>query len=223
MCGRYTYFPGEFSDLRLTWKVDSEIPLLKPRYNIAPSQEAPVIVQAEGKRTIELFQWGLIPSWAKDPTIGNKMINARAKTLPEKPSFKRLLKGHRCLVLADSFYEWRKEAKRKVPMRFKLKSGEPFTFAGLWDAWKQPDGSLLRTYTIVTTDANDLIQPIHDRMPVMLNRDDALNWLAGDDEIAHALALLKPYPPEQMEGYDVSPLVNNPRNDSPECIKPIEG
>jgi putative SOS response-associated peptidase YedK len=124
MCGRYTYFPGEFSDLRLTWQVDEDIPLLKPRYNIAPSQEAPVIVEADRKRTIELFQWGLIPSWAKDPAIGNKMINARAETLAEKPSFKRLFKSRRCLVLADGFYEWRKEGKRKVPMRFRLKSGE---------------------------------------------------------------------------------------------------
>lgn len=112
MCGRYTYFPGEFSDLRLTWKVDSDIPLLKPRYNIAPSQEAPVIVQAEGKRSIELFQWGFVPSWAKDPASGNKMINARAETLAEKPSFKRLLKGRRCLVLSDGFYEWRKEGAK---------------------------------------------------------------------------------------------------------------
>jgi putative SOS response-associated peptidase YedK len=223
MCGRYTYFPGEFSDLRLTWKVDGEILLLKPRYNIAPGQEAPVIVETNGKRSIELFQWGLNPSWAKDPAIGNKMINVRTETLAEKPSFKRLLKGHRCLVLADSFYEWRKEAKRKVPMRFKLKSGDPFTFAGLWDSWKQPDGKILRTYTIVTTDSNELIQRIHNRMPVMLSHDDALKWLAGDDEIAHALSLLKPYPPDKMEGYDVSPLVNNPRNDSPECIRPVEG
>jgi putative SOS response-associated peptidase YedK len=155
MCGRYTYFPGEFSDLRLSWDVDS-IPLLRPRFNIAPSQEAPVIVQADGKRTLELFRWGLIRSWAKDPGIGNKIINARAETLAEKPSFKRLLGQRRCLVLADGFYEWRKEGKRKVPMRFKLKSGEPFTFADLWDSWKQPDGSLLRTYTIVTIEPNDV-------------------------------------------------------------------
>jgi putative SOS response-associated peptidase YedK len=189
MCGRYTYFPGEFSDLRLTWNVDS-IPLLKPRYNIAPSQDAPVIVQAAGKRTLELFRWGLIPWWARDPAIGNRMINARAETLAEKPAFKDLLEKRRCLVLADGFYEWRKEGKRKVPMRFKLKSGEPFTFAGLWDIWKQPDGSLLRTYTIVTTEPNDVLRPIHNRMPAMLSNDDALKWLAVDDEIAHALTLL---------------------------------
>jgi putative SOS response-associated peptidase YedK len=164
----------------------------------------------------------LIPSWAKDPAIGNKMINARAETLAEKPSFKRLLKGRRCLVLADGFFDWRKEGRSKVPMRFKLKSSEAFTFAGLWDAWKQPDGRVLRTYTIITTDSNELIERIHNRMPVMLTNHDALRWLVGDDEIAQALALLKPYPPEKMEGYDVSPLVNNPRNDSPECIRPVE-
>ncbi len=224
MCGRYTYFPAEFSDLRLTWNVDEVFGLdLKPRYNIAPTQEAPVIVQADAKRKIELFRWGLIPWWAKDPAIGNKMINTRAETLAEKPAFRDLLGKRRCLVLADGFYEWRKEGKGKVPMRFKLKSGEPFAFAGLWDTWKQPDGNLLRTYTIVTTEPNDVLRPIHDRMPAMLSNDEAQKWLAVDDEIAHALALLKPYPPEKMEGYEVSPLVSNPRNDSPECIRPIKG
>jgi putative SOS response-associated peptidase YedK len=220
MCGRYTYFPREFSDLRITWDVD-EVFGLKPRYNIAPTQQAPVIVRANGKRALELFRWGLIPRWAKDPAIGNNMINARAETLAEQPAFKNLLGKRRCLVLADSFYEWRKEGKGKVPMRFKLKSGESFTFAGLWDSWKQPDGNLLRTYTIVTTEPNDVLRPIHNRMPVMLSNDDAQKWLAVDDEIAHALTLLKPYPPEKMEGYDVSILVNNPRNDSPECVRPI--
>ena len=139
MCGRYTYFPAEFSDLRLTWNVD-EVFDLKPRYNIAPTQEAPVVVQADGKRTVKLFRWGLIPWWAKDPAIGNRMINARGETLAEKPAFKDLIGKRRCLVLADGFYEWRKEGKGKVPMRFELKSGEPFAFAGLWDIWKQPDG-----------------------------------------------------------------------------------
>jgi putative SOS response-associated peptidase YedK len=222
MCGRYTYFPGEFSDLRLTWNVD-EFADLRPRYNIAPSQEAPVIVQVRGKRSIELFRWGLIPWWAKDPAIGNKMINARSETLAEKAAFKGLLKDRRCLVLADGFFEWRNETKRKVPMLFKLKSGGSFTFAGLWDSWKQPDGNLLRTYTIVTTEPNDVLRPIHNRMPAMLKHDDALKWLAVDDEIAHALSLLKPYLSDDMEGYDVSPLVNDPRNDSPECIRPIAG
>ena len=135
---------------------------------------------------------------------------------------RRLLGNRRCLVLVDGFYEWRKGGKRKAPMRFKLKSGEPFAFAGLWDNWKQPDGSSLRTYTIVTTESNNVLSPIHNRMPVMLSNDDALKWLALDYEIAHALTLLKPYPPEKMEGYDVSPLVNKRRNDLPECIRPVE-
>ena len=218
MCGRYTYFPREFSDLRVAWNVD-EIFGLEPRYNIAPTQEAPVIVQADSKRKIELFRWGLIPWWAKDPAIGNEMINARAETLAEKPAFRGLLGNRRCLVLADGFYEWRTEGKEKVPMRFKLKSGEPFAFAGLWDSWKQPDGSSLRTYTIVTTEPNDVLRPIHNRMPAMLSNDDAQKWLAVDDEIAHALTLLKPFPADAMEGYDVSTLVNDPRNDMPECVR----
>jgi len=149
------------------------------------------------------------------------MINARAETLAEKPAFKNLLEKRRCLVLADGLYEWRKEGTDKVPMRFKLKSGEPFAFAGLWDSWKQPDGSLLRTYTIVTTESNEVLRPIHNRMPVMLSNDDAQKWLAVDDEIAHALTLLKPFPADAMEGYEVSILVNNPRNDTPECVQPI--
>ena len=124
-----------------------------------------------------MFRWGLIPWWAKDPAIGNRMINSRAETLAEKPAFKELIGKRRCLVLADGFYEWRKEGKAKVPMRFKLKSGDSFAFAGLWDSWKKPDGSLLRTYTIVTTEPNDVLRPIHNRMPAMLSNDDALNGL----------------------------------------------
>jgi len=204
----------------MLWLLDGQLPLLKPRYNIAPSQEAPVIVNVDGVRSCKLFQWGLIPSWAKDPSIGNKMINARAETLAEKPSFRSLLKNRRCLVLADGFYEWRKEGKGKVPMRFKLKSNEPFVFAGLWDSWKQPDGNALNTYTIVTTEPNDLLAKIHNRMPVMLNHDDAVNWLTFSGvEISPALQLLTPFPSQLMEGYEVSKLVNSPANDTPECIQ----
>ncbi len=221
MCGRYTYYPGEFHDLRIRWTLDNEFPSLRPRYNIAPSQQAPVIANIDGNNRLEMFQWGLVPSWAKDPTIGNRMINARAETLAEKPSFKRLLKSRRCLVLADGFYEWRREAKSKVPMRFKLKTGEPFVFAGLWDIWKQPQGEILRTYTIITTEPNKLLSRIHSRMPVMLNDEAALKWLDTHAEITYALSLLKSYPAESMEGYDVSKLVNNPYNDSPECVSPI--
>jgi putative SOS response-associated peptidase YedK len=167
-----------------------------------------------------MMQWGLIPSWAKDPSIGNKMINARAETLTEKPSFKRLIGKRRCLVVADGFYEWAKQGRGKMPMRFVLKSGEPFAFAGLWDRWKKPDGGPLDSFTIITTQANDLLKPIHDRMPVILGEGDEEIWL--DPKVADSIRLvsvLKPFSPELMEGYFVSRLVNSPRNDLPECIR----
>jgi putative SOS response-associated peptidase YedK len=221
MCGRYSYSPRDFADLRVRWNL-AEIPLLAPRFNIAPSQEAPVVVQNGAKRNVEMFRWGLVPSWAKDPAVGNKMINARAETLAQKSSFKELLPSHRCLVLSDGFYEWRRDGKEKFPMRFKLNSGEPFTFAGLWDSWRQPDGKLLRSYAIITTEANAILRPIHDRMPVMLSEEDALKWLdAKGQEVGRTLALLKPFPAEKMAGYEVSSLVNDPRNDSRECIEPV--
>lgn len=163
---------------------------------------------------------GLVPSWAKDISIGNRMINARAETLAEKPSFRRLLNIRRCLVLADGFYEWRKEGKGKVPMWFKLKTSEPFVFAGLWDVWKKADGEMLRTYTVVTTEPNEVLAPIHNRMPVMLSDRDALDWVMSD-EIDHALGLLKPFPADLMDGYDVSKRVNNPQNDTPDCIAAV--
>ena len=148
------------------------------------------------------------------------MINARAETLAEKSSFKRLLNNRRCLVLADAFYEWRKEGKGKVPMLFKLKGGEPFVFAGLWDTWRKPDGQTLRTYTIVTTEPNEMLAQVHNRMPVVLNDSNALDWLKGD-EIEHAFSLLKPFPADLMDGYEVSKLVNSPVNDTPDCIAPV--
>ena len=180
MYGRYKVTPGEFSDLKARFNLE-EIPLFKPRYNIAPTQPAPVIANLDGANRVGLFQWGLVPSWAKDISIGNRMINARAETLAEKSTFKRLLNNRRCLVLTDGFYEWREEGKGKVPMLFKLKSGEPFVFSGLWDTWKKPDGQTLRTYTIVTTEPNEMLAPVHNRMPVMLSDQDALEWVSGGE------------------------------------------
>ncbi len=151
------------------------------------------------------------------------MINARAETLTQKPSFKNSFKERRCLVLADGFYEWRKTEKKniKIPMRFVLKSQEPFAFAGLWDAWQKPDGDMLLSFTIITTEANDLMQPIHDRMPVILREKDEDIWLDPDlKDVKKLIPLLTPYPSDMMEGYEVSTLVNSPKNDSPECIKP---
>ena len=191
---------------------------VKPRYNIAPGQEAAVVVR-EATKTLAMMRWGLVPSWAKELAIGNKMINARAETIAEKPSFKRLIERRRCLVLADGFYEWRKEARGKVPMRFVLKSREPFAFAGLWDRWRNPDGAELRTFTIITTAANELMRPVHDRMPAILARDAEDPWLDdASGNTAAILSSLKPYPRELMEAYDVTTLVNSPKNDRPECI-----
>ncbi len=219
MCGRFTY-AKEFREIRIRYNVERDFPLFRPRYNIAPGQEVAVVFNRDGGRSLGMMHWGLIPSWAKDPSIGNKMINARAETLSEKPSFKRLIAKRRCLVLSDGFYEWRKEGKRKAPMRIRLKTGEPFGFAGLWDSWRKPDGSDLQTFTIITTEANELLKPIHDRMPVILLKEAEQQWLGFDvKDTSELLSLLKPYPSDLMEAYDVSLLVNSPRNDLPECIE----
>jgi len=222
MCGRYTYYPGEFSDLRIPFKLAEPFLQFKQRFNIAPGQTAPIIVAKEDGNILEMYRWGLIPGWAKEASIGYKMINARSETITEKESFKRLVGNRHCLVLANGFFEWRKEGKQKIPLHFKLKSGASFTFPGLWDSWKQPDGSILRTFTVLTTASNDLVKPIHDRMPVILSEEAAQTWLACIPEtVPDCLELLKPYPADLMEVYEVSPIVNNGKIDSPECIKPL--
>ncbi len=221
MCGRYTQTASPEA-LMLRFGFQSQEVLLKPRYNMAPGQIAPVIVNEDGK-TLQMFQWGLVPSWAKDPSIGNRMINARAETLAEKASFKRLLPARRCLVLADGFYEWAKLKRGKAPMRFTLKGGEPFAFAGLWDRWKKPNGDELRTFTIITTQANELLQPIHDRMPVILRRDAEEDWLdLGLKDTLELTTKLGSYPADRMESTYVSSMVNSPRNDLMQCIQGVE-
>jgi putative SOS response-associated peptidase YedK len=168
------------------------------------------------------MQWGLIPDWAADPSIGNRMINARAETLTELHSFKLLVDRRRCIIPADGFYEWRKEGKRKVPMWVYLKSREPFGLAGLWDVWHKPDGKKVESFTIITTEPNELIQPIHNRMPVILLPEAEEQWLdASRTSFAKARSLLKPYPAELMDAHDVSPIVNSAKYDGPECIRPI--
>jgi len=222
MCGRYTQTASPDA-LILRFGFKSGDIIVKRRYNLAPGQEAPVVLMEEG-RTLSLMGWGLVPSWAKEPSIGYKMINARAETVAEKASFKRLLPARRCLVLADGFYEWARLERGKAPMRFTLKGGAPFAFAGLWDRWRKPDGGELITFTIITTRANELMKPVHDRMPVILERAGEEPWLDPDVKGAAELgALLKPFPAEGMEAYYVSPLVNSPRNDVPQCIEAVEG
>jgi putative SOS response-associated peptidase YedK len=221
MCGRYSQSQTP-EKLIQRFAIKGPPPKdLKPRYNIAPSQSAPVVVRFEETR-LELFRWGLIPSWTKDPSIGNRMINARAETLTTKPSFRRPFKRSRCLVPADGFYEWQTDPgeKTKTPMRVRLRSKDPFAFAGLWDLWKDQDGSEIRSFTIITTDANEALKPIHERMPVILKPEDEELWLDPATEPEKLIKMLAPYPNDEVEAYEITKLVNSPRNDTPDCIQP---
>lgn len=195
-----------------------------PRFNVAPTQPVAVVPNDNG-RTLDYFVWGLIPSWADDPKMGSRMINARGETVAEKPLFRAAYRRRRCLVLADGFYEWQKVAgqDRKQPMYVQLKSGEPFGFAGLWEIWHSPHGDEIYSCTIVTTKPNDLMKPIHDRMPVILPGESIDAWLdPGEVEAGSLDHLLKPYPADRMTAYPVSTLVNSPANDLPQCIEPAD-
>jgi len=220
MCGRFTA-TFEFREIKVRWNLEGDLQEFSRRYNIAPSQQVPVIVRGDSGNELKVMRWGLIPSWAKDPSIGQRLINARAETLSEKPSFKRLLGKRRCLVPADGFYEWRKEGKRKVPVWVHLENKEPFAFAGLWDLWKPPEGDELYSFTIITTAANERLRPIHDRMPVMLESGSGEKWLDPTYTTFSTLSvLLQPFASEGMKAHDVSTLVNSPMNDTEECIRP---
>ena len=193
-----------------------------PRYNIAPTQEVLAVRNDGDWNRAEMMQWGLVPSWAKDPKIGNRMINARSETLSERPSFRAAYKRRRCLIVADSFYEWKREGRSRTPIRIMLESEEPFAFAGLWESWKRPDDSWMLSCTIITTSANELVSEIHDRMPVILDPNVESVWLDPDIDDTIALSeLLVPYPSELMTAYEVSRIVNSAANDVPECIAPI--
>jgi len=221
MCGRFT-LTADPNELRQTFpwlNIPDDLP---PRYNVAPSQPV-AVVPNDGRNQLDFFVWGLIPSWAKDPSIGNRMINARAETLQEKPTFRAPFRHRRCLIPANGFYEWKQDPGRKgkIPTYIKLKSEKPFAFAGLWDRWLSPDGSEVLSCTIITTTPNQMMQEIHNRMPVILPEESYQLWLdPGNPDVSHLQALLKPYPGEEMIAYPVSPLVNNPANDDPTCIQP---
>ena len=223
MCGRYTQ-TAKFDDLMDRFGFEEPDFELAPRYNLAPSQDAPVVgvnPKTPDIRSLRLMRWGLVPYHAKD--AAKPIINARAETLAQRPAFRGLLPRRRCLVPADGFYEWRREGRFRIPMRFTLKSGQPFAFAGLWDRWLQPDSTPLYSFTIVTTSPNSVLEPVHNRMPVILLPEDEAGWLDPATTDPAALSpLLNPYPAELMEGYCVSLAVNSPVNDSPECIAPEE-
>jgi len=194
---------------------------LEPSFNIAPTHDVAVIVNKESKKLVAM-RWGLVPYWATDPSIGARLINARAETLTSKHAFKEALKRRRCLVLADGFFEWQKEGTTKIPLFIYLESGRSFGFAGLYETWSPPLGEKLITCTIITTEPNELVRAVHDRMPVILPKGAEDLWLDSTiEDHTRLLDLLQPYPADEMAAHTVSMLVNSVKNDSPECIEPV--
>jgi putative SOS response-associated peptidase YedK len=223
MCGRYAFFsPAEA--VKRIFALD-EVPELGPRYNIAPTQPVPAVrAGEEGARAFAMLHWGLVPKWAKERAIGNRMINARSESLAEKPSFRDAFRKRRCLVLADGWYEWQVTPDGKQPWFIRMKDARPLAFAGLWERWKDPkDGALLESCTIVTTDASQSIRKIHERMPVVLAEADRDRWLdTAFSETDKLSELLRPYEPKALEAWPVSRQVNAPKNQGPELIAPVE-
>lgn len=221
MCGRFALFSPEEILAAMVGVAGAGFPA--PSYNIAPSRAiAAVRIAPEGpaKRELARLRWGLVPSWAKDPAVGYRMINARAETAPDKPAFRSAFRRRRCLVPADGFYEWRKTGGRKQPYYVRMADGKPFAFAGLWERWEGPDGEVA-SCAILTTGPNDLLAPIHDRMPVILSPGDFDPWLDPEtSDPATLLPLMRPYPPGAMVAFPVRALVNNPAADDPRCIEP---
>lgn len=226
MCGRFSLraraaeMLAEYFDLL-------DVPPLAARYNIAPSQPVPVVRlkpdETKPHRELLMMRWGLIPSWAKDPAIGNRMINARAESLAKKPAFRTALRQQRCLIAADGFYEWQGAGRSKQPYFIHFRDDRPFAFTGLWEKWDGPDHAVIESCTIITTEANELLQPIHDRMPVILAPEVYQIWLnpalQNVDELAD---LLVPFSSEEMEVYPVTTLVNNATHDEPGCVSPMK-
>jgi putative SOS response-associated peptidase YedK len=223
MCGRFT-LTTPAQTLAVQFDL-AEVPALEPRYNVAPTQPvAAVRIASEGEeRELVLMRWGLIPFWAKDASIGARMINARSETAAEKPSFRTAFRRRRCLVPADGFYEWQKLDGAKQPVYVSLKDRAAFAFAGLWDRWQDPENGVVESCTLLTGEPNQLLRPIHNRMPVILDPKEYTLWLDREVQEAERLQpLLRSYPSGQMQAYAVSRYVNSPRNEGPECIAPIQ-
>jgi putative SOS response-associated peptidase YedK len=222
MCGRFTLFEPD-KVLAREFGVSDFAPG-SPRYNIAPSQPVAAVraASAGAGRELALLRWGLIPSWSKDPAIGNRLINARAETAREKPSFRSAFRRHRCLVPTNGFYEWQRQERGKQPYFVRMRDERLFAFAGLWDRWESPDKGAIETCTILTTAANAVLAPIHDRMPVILSPGEYDRWLdPALTDLDSLSPLLVPFPPEEMLAYPVSPRVNVPTVDDERCIAPL--
>jgi len=223
MCGRFALISPVDTILE-TFEVDTtalDVSRIAPRYNVAPTQPVLAVrsTAVSDQRELTLFRWGLIPSWAQDMKMGARMINARSETVAEKPAFRAAFKRRRCLIPADGFYEWQKQNGGKQPLYIRLRDQRPFALAGLWEVWHSPDGSELETCTILTTTPNELMETIHNRMPVILDSEDYDDWLHPGTNPQTALHLLRPYPADEMIAYPVSPHVNSPAHDDPACIE----
>jgi len=220
MCGRFSLTKDEIAineRFETSW---SEAPYI-PRFNAAPGQEQAVITNQQ-QGMVSFLKWGLVPFWAKDPAIGNKMINAKAETVDQKASFKNPFKRKRCLVISDGFFEWKKTSEGKIPHYIFLKNHELFAFAGIWESWKNNEGERLNTFSILTTEPNSMMKNLHNRMPVILPRDEEEEWLSSEKP-EQLKKLLQPFDSNKMDHYPISTLVNSPRNDTPEVIKPAGG
>ncbi|KAA8782491.1 SOS response-associated peptidase [Paenibacillus amylolyticus] len=223
MCGRFTITDPLDAIMDRYMASIAEGFEYRPNYNAAPMQYIPTIIAGkDGKNKLGSLRWGLVPSWAKDDKIGNKMINARMETLAEKPAFKRLISSKRCIIPTNGFYEWKKEDSGKRPMRILMKDERLFSLAGLYDTWTDPEGNKLSTCTIITTEPNSLMEDIHNRMPVILNPDDEAEWIGRNNEdVQSLLSLLKPYRASEMRAYEVPKEVGNVRNNNEDLIKGV--
>ena len=217
MCGRFTQ-RADAKSLAKAFEV-TEVPAIEARYNIAPTQDVLGIIESGDGREATFYRWGLIPSWAKDASVGARLINARSETVAEKPAFRQAFRQRRCIIPADGFYEWQRVGGRKQPFFFRMRDERPFGFAGLWERWEGEGGELLDSCTILTTGANEVLRPVYDRMPVILPPEDYELWLDADERERSLLTeLLLPYPAAEMVGYPVSRLVNSTRGGGPEFL-----
>ncbi|HOO72466.1 MAG TPA: SOS response-associated peptidase [Spirochaetota bacterium] len=216
MCGRFAQ-TIPLSEIVKEFFIDEIETGLPPCYNIAPGQRIIAVISPEKARKLVDYQWGLVPFWAKDPSVGYKLINARAETAAEKPSFRKSFETKRCLIAATGFYEWRKTGRAREPFFFKPVEGAVFAFAGLYDRWTAPDKTVLETCTILTVEANDLVAKVHNRMPAILGPEQGSLWLEASSSPPNLQSLLLPFPSQHMESYPVSSAVNSPQNNGPEC------
>ena len=224
MCGRFAQASEPDAIAELFHLPVEAVPIFQPRYNLAPTQPALVLRRHPhtGEKELTFLTWGLIPSWAKDPSIGNKLINARAETLAEKPAFRAAFRRRRCLVPADGFYEWKKVGKEKQPYFIARKDGKPLAIAGLWEHWEAPDGSVIESFTLITTEPNPLVKRLHDRMPAILPEEAFDIWLDPAADLATLQELLlTPYPAEWLDAWPVSKLVNSPAYDDASLVEPL--